>query len=366
MRNDLLKIIPRIAPIEQSWMIRARERQDCLTKPPGSLGRLEEIAVRMAAIQQTLAPNVDRKRIAVFAADHGVAEEGVSPYPAEVTAQMVANFLRGGAAINALAKTAGADLVIVDAGVKSPIPAIEISGKHIQFLQKPVRNGSRNFTRGPALTAEETASAIELGYEVAAEAKKAGVKLIGIGEMGIGNTTAAAAITAALTGLPAATVTGRGTGADDELLARKSFIVDQALRLHSPDPDDALGILQAFGGLEVAGLVGLCLGAAAARIAIICDGFIATASAALAVRLFPASADYIFAAHLSTEPGHAALLRIVGQEPLLKLDMRLGEGTGTALAMNIIAAAVNAFVEMATFESAGVSDRQALAEEVAK
>lgn len=365
MRNDLLETITQIARVEQSWIAQARERQNHLTKPPGSLGKLEEIACRMAAIQQTLSPSVDRKRIVVFAADHGVAEEGVSPYPSEVTAQMVANFLRGGAAINALAKTARADLVIVDAGVKSPIPTIETSGKQIQFIQGPIRKGSRNFTKEPALTPDETTSAIRLGHEVVADAKRTGVNLIGIGEMGIGNTTAAAAITAALTGLPAATVTGRGTGADDEILARKRFVVEQALRLHAPKADDALRILQTLGGLEVAGLVGVCLGAAAGRIAIVCDGFIATASAALAVRLCPACADYMFAAHLSSEPGHAALLHIVGQEPLLKLDMRLGEGTGAALTMNIIDAAVNAFVEMATFESAGVSDKQVLVKEAA-
>ena len=347
-------------------MTRAQERQKRLTKPSGSLGKLEEIACRMVAIQQTLSPSVDRKRIVVFAADHGVTQEGVSPYPAEVTAQMVANFLRGGAAINALAKTAGADLVIVDAGVQSPIPAIGAFAEQIQFIQRPIRKGSRNFAKEPALTAEETSTAIRLGHEVAEDAKNAGVNLIGIGEMGIGNTTAAAAITAALTGLPAVAVTGRGTGADDELLVRKQLIVDQALRLHSPDPHDPLGILQTLGGLEVAGLVGVCLGAAAAGVAIICDGFIATASAALAVRLCPASADYIFAAHLSAEPGHVALLRSIGQEPLLNLNMRLGEGTGTALAMNIIDAAVAAFVKMATFESAGVSDRHVLVKEAAR
>jgi nicotinate-nucleotide--dimethylbenzimidazole phosphoribosyltransferase len=365
MRNDLLATITQIARVEQSWIAQARERQNHLTKPPGSLGKLEEIACRMAAIQQTLSPSVDRKRIIVFAADHGVAEEGVSPYPSEVTTQMVANFLRGGAAINALAKTARADLVIVDAGVKSPTPTIETSGEQIQFIQRPIRKGSRNFTKEPALTPDETSSAIRLGHKVVADAKRTGVNLIGIGEMGIGNTTAAAAITAALTGLPAATVTGRGTGADDEILARKRFAVEQALRLHAPKADDALRILQTLGGLEVAGLVGVCLESAAARIAIVCDGFIATASAALAVRLCPACADYMFAAHLTSEPGHAALLHIIGQEPLLKLDMRLGEGTGSALAMNVIDAAVNAFSEMATFESAGVSDKQVLVKEAA-
>src|SRR6266700_7430782 len=201
--SQLTKITQEIRPVEESWLEKAAERQNRLTKPPRSLGKLEEIACRMAAIQETLSPRVDHKRVVVFAGDHGVTEEGVSPYPSEVTAQMVANFLRGGAAINALAKTVGADLVIVDAGVKSAIPATEISSKQIQFIQKPVRQGSRNFIKEPALTADETNSAIRLGLEVAAEAKIAGVKLVGIGEMGIGNTTVAAAITAALSGLAA-------------------------------------------------------------------------------------------------------------------------------------------------------------------
>jgi nicotinate-nucleotide--dimethylbenzimidazole phosphoribosyltransferase len=343
--------------VEQSWFDQALVRQNRLTKPPQSLGRLEEIACRIAAIQRTLSPAVDHKSLMVFAADHGVTEEGVSPYPAEVTAQMVANFLRGGAAINALAKTAGAQLVIVDAGVKSPIPVVKGSNSQMRFIQEPVRKGSRNLAKEPALTADETITALRLGYDLTLEAKEAGVNLIGIGEMGIGNTTAAAAVTAALTGLPAAAVTGRGTGADDRILATKTSVVEQALRLHAPDANDPLRILQTMGGLELAGLAGVCLGAAASRIAVVSDGFIATAGAALAVRLCPASADYMIAAHLSAEPGHAPLLGIIQQKPLLDLNMRLGEGTGAALAMTIIDAAVRAFTEMATFEAAGVSNR---------
>ena len=361
--TEVAALIKQIVPVQQSWIVKAIERQSRLTKPPLSLGRLEDLACRMAAIQQTLKPTVERKRIAVFAGDHGVTEEGVSPYPSEVTAQMVANFLAGGAAINALAKTAGADLVIVDAGVRSPIPQVEFSERPIQFVQRPVRKGSRNFTREPALTREEVLAAIKLGHEVALDAKAAGVRLIGMGEMGIGNTTAAAAITAALTGLAAADVTGRGTGASDDILATKRSVVDRALHLHAPYAENAMEILQCLGGLEIAGLVGFCFGAAAERIAIVCDGFIATASAALAVRMAPAVADYLFAAHLSVEPGHAALLEMLRQKPLLNLNMRLGEGTGAALAMTLIDAAVRAFTEMATFESAGVSDRQEVPEQ---
>jgi nicotinate-nucleotide--dimethylbenzimidazole phosphoribosyltransferase len=356
--NDLERIVEQVKPVEQSWINRARQRQDQLTKPQGSLGKLEEIACRMAAIQQSLAPDASRKRIIVFAADHGITEAGVSPYPSEVTAQMVANFLRGGAAINALARSASAELMIVDAGVRFPVPPVKVSDPAIQFIQKPVRQGSRNFVREPALTADETLAAILLGIETATLAKEQGVSIVGLGEMGIGNSTVAAAITAALTGLPAASVTGRGAGVDDEHLRIKQQVVTRALDLHLQGRSDPFLVLQAVGGLEIAGLAGVCLGAAAHRMAIVCDGFIATSGAALAARMCPASADYMFAAHLSSEPGHAALLTIIRQSPLLDLKMRLGEGTGAALAMGLISAAVSAFTGMATFSSAGVSEKQ--------
>ena len=363
--TDLVNLIGQVTPIDSSWLEKANARQNRLTKPPLSLGRLEEIACRVAAIQQTLKPRVKQKRVAIFAGDHGITDEGVSPYPSEVTAQMVTNFLAGGAAINALAQSAGADLVIVDAGVRAPVllPQVEPVTKPIHFVQSPIRKGSRNFIKGPALTPDEVLAAIRLGYQVAQDAKQAGIEILGIGEMGIGNTTAAAAITAALTGLKAADVTGRGTGASDDILLTKRSVVERALQLHAPDKNDALQILRAFGGLEIAGLTGLCLAAAAERLCIVCDGFIASASAALAVRMCPAVADYLFAAHLSVEPGHAALLEILGQKPLLSLNMRLGEGTGAALAMSIIDGAVRAFTEMATFASAGVSDKESSLQE---
>ncbi len=361
--NTVEKLTAKIELVDQGWISKALERQNSLTKPPGSLGTLEEIACRIAAIQKTLSPCVDHKRIVVFAADHGVTEEGVSPYPGEVTAQMVANFLRGGAAINAIARAARAEVVVIDIGVKSPIPAVDTSEELIQFIRKPVRAGTRNFMKEPALTEQETLAAIMVGYEIAEESKRLGVNLIGLGEMGIGNTTAAAAITAALTGLPSARVTGRGTGADDDILAKKRFVVDEALRIHAPNQADALSVLRVFGGLEVAALVGVCLGAAAARIPIVIDGFITTAGAALAVRMCPASAGYMFAGHLSAEPGHFALLQITELHPMLDLEMRLGEGTGAALAMNIIEAAIRSFVDMATFEAAGVSGKHGLAKE---
>jgi nicotinate-nucleotide--dimethylbenzimidazole phosphoribosyltransferase len=363
LMNKVEKLTANIEPLDQGWIIKALERQNSLTKPSGSLGMLEEISCRIVAIQRTLSPRVNRKRIVVFAADHGITQEGVSPYPAEVTAQMVANFLRGGAAINAIARVARAEVVVVDIGVKSPIPAVAGADEFIQLIRKPVRAGTRNFMKEPALTEQETLAAIMVGYEAAEESKRMGVNLIGLGEMGIGNTTAAAAITAALTGLASARVTGRGTGADDDILARKRSVVDKALRLHAPSQADPFSVLRVFGGLEVAGLVGVCLGAAAARIPIVIDGFIATAAAALAVRMCPASAGYMFAGHLSAEPGHFVLLKMIELHPILDLGMRLGEGTGAALAMNIIEAAIRTFLDMATFETAGVSGKQELAEE---
>lgn len=355
--NKLQSIISEISPVDPMWFERAAERQSRLTKPPRSLGKLEDIACAMAAIQQTLSPITNRKRVVVFAGDHGVTEEGISPYPSEVTAQMVANFLRGGAAINAIARTVGADLVIVDAGVASPIPPIAGGAQNSTFVQGRVREGTRNFTKEPAMTEDEAFAAMMLGFEMAVQAKRDGVNLIAMGEMGIGNTTAASAVAAALTQSSAEAVTGRGTGVDDQALDRKRMVVDRAVKLHARGGADAFQVLRCLGGLELAGMAGLCLGAAAHRIAIICDGFIASTSAAVAVRLCPAVSGYLFCGHLSTEPGHAIILEFLNKRALLQLDMRLGEGTGAALALPVIDAAVRTFVEMATFESAGVSDR---------
>jgi nicotinate-nucleotide--dimethylbenzimidazole phosphoribosyltransferase len=366
LMNGLGKLIAQIEPVPESWIRRAMTRQDSLTKPPGSLGLLEKIASRVVAIQQSLSPNVEHKRILVFAADHGVVEEGVSPYPQEVTAQMVANFLREGAAINAMARAAGAEVVVINIGVKHPIPPVEIENPSIQFIDRPVRNGTRNLLREPALTVDEAVAAIMLGTEIAMESAAAGVGLIGLGEMGIGNTTASAAITAALTGSPSSAVTGRGTGADDEMLAKKQSVIAKALELHADQLSDPLGMLSAIGGLELAGLVGVCLGAAANRIPVVLDGFITTAAAAIAVEMCPAVADYLFAGHLSVERGHAALLERLRLQAMLNLEMRLGEGTGAAIAMKVIESAVRAFAEMATFESAGVSDKHDVAQRVAR
>jgi nicotinate-nucleotide--dimethylbenzimidazole phosphoribosyltransferase len=326
-----------IEPPEEGFAERARVRQRELTKPPGSLGELESIAIRLAAIQRRDRPTSFGRRVVIFAANHGVVAEGVSPYPAEVTAQMVTNFASGGAAINALARAAQADVVVVDVGV-SP--------------------GTRNFAREPAMAEDELLGALERGREEARRARAEGVALLGLGEMGIGNTTAASAVAAALTGLPPSRVTGSGTGLDEAGRRRKIEVIERALAHHHVPPREPLAVLRSVGGLEIASLVGLSLEAAAQRLAVVVDGFIASAAFAVAFKLEPRVKDYAFFSHLSTEPGHRALLDFLGVEPLLDLGLRLGEGTGAALAMPLLGAAVAAHNEMATFADAGVSRRK--------
>jgi len=347
----LEKTIQEIHPIDRKWIDAASRRQLELTKPPGSLGRLEEIANRCAAIRESFELSASHPRIVLFAADHGVCAEGVSAYPQEVTAQMVLNFLRGGAAINALARSAGIELKVVDIGVATPLPSSN------DLIGRRVAPGTRNFCQEPAMTEAETTIALETGIELACDAAIAGCDLLGFGEMGIGNTTSASAIAAALTGQPIAAVVGCGAGADDACMTRKRAAIQRALALHSASLGNPLGILRCVGGFEIAAMCGFCLGAAARRVPVVMDGFIATAAAALAVRLCPASSGYLFASHRSAEPGHAYFLAMLDQEPLLQLGMRLGEGTGATLAMNLIQAAIAAFTGMATFAAAGVSNK---------
>jgi len=346
----LKSTIERIQPVDPAWMEQARARQLQLTKPPGSLGRLEEIANRMAAIQATLSPVVERPRIVLFAADHGVCAEGVNPYPQAVTAQMVINFLHGGAAINALARTAAVELAIVDAGVAYPI------GETRGLVCRAIAPGTKNFCVEPAMTHSQAVAALELGIEMAEAAGAEGCTLLGMGEMGIANTTPASALAAVLTGREPASVIGRGTGADEACMARKRSAVERAIALHGGHIREPLDLLARLGGLEIGAMAGLCLGAAAHRCAVLVDGFISTAAAALAVQFRSTVRDYLIAAHRSTEPGHAPLLELLGQRPLLHLEMRLGEGTGAALAVPLVRAAVEAFTHMATFQSAGVSE----------
>jgi len=319
------------------WIDAARQRQLRLTKPPGSLGRLEDVANRIVAIRETLDITANRPRIVLFAADHGVCAEGVSPYPQEVTAQMALNFLRGGAAINAFARAGQIDLKVVDMGIAVPVPGL---------IDRRIAAGTRNFCLEPAMTEEQLQAAVDAGKEMADDAVRDGCDILGFGEMGIGNTTSASAIAAALSGQPVEAVTGTGTGADDACMARKRSAIQRGLNLHPRNP------LQCLGGFEIAAMCGFCIGAAAHRIPVVTDGFIATAAAALAK-----VPEYVFASHRSAEPGHAYLLAILGQEPLLDLGMRLGEGTGAALAIKLIQASVAAFTGMATFDSAGVSNK---------
>lgn len=340
-----------IVSLDPSWLNAASEHQLALTKPPGSLGRLEEVADRFAAIRGSLSITANRPRIVLFAADHGVCQEGVSMYPQEVTTQMVLNFLSGGAAINSFARTLSIDLKVVDVGVVTPPPASS------DLISRRVGPGTSNFCVEPAMTRDEMNAAMQTGIELAQDACAAGCDVVGFGEMGIGNTTAAAAITAALTGDSIEAVVGSGTGADGACMDRKRSAIRRGLALHAPDLADPLGVLQCLGGFEIAAMCGFCLGAAARCIPVVMDGFIATAAAALGVRLCSTLNEYLFAAHCSAEPGHARLLKMMNQEALLTLGLRLGEGTGAALAIKLIQASVSAFTGMATFTSAGVSNK---------
>ena len=339
--------------LRKEWHDRAVQRLNSLTKPLGSLGRLEEIAARVVAIREELRPDCSRKVIFTMAADHGVTDEGVSAYPKAVTRQMVLNFLSGGAAINVLCRHLGIDVQVVDIGVDGDTS--ELSG----LVEKKVAHGTRNMARGPAMNSAEMYRALEVGIELANDAADSRRTLIGTGEMGIGNTTAASAITAVLTGMLAGQVTGPGTGLDDAGVRHKVEVIERALAVNHPDPSDPLQVLQAVGGLEIAGLTGLILGSAARRIPVVVDGFISTAAAAIACALQPRVRDFLFAAHRSSEPGQEALLKFIGQSPLLDLKMRLGEGTGAALCMSLIESATKLLNEMATFSSAGVSEASA-------
>ncbi len=343
--------LPAIPTIDRNAEGQARARQDSLTKPPGSLGRLEALSIQLAGITGSIRPPVARKAVIVMAGDHGVTQEGVSAYPAEVTPQMVLNFAHGGAAINVLARQAGARVVVVDVGVAAEIP--EQAG----VLRRKVAPGTANMALGPAMTRAQAEAAVQVGLDVAAAEIERGLDLIATGDMGIGNTTPSAAIAAAMTGKPVATVTGRGTGVDDAGLARKIAIIERALAVNRPDPTDALDVLSKVGGFEIGGLAGVMIGAAARRVPVVVDGFISGAAALIAVGLCPAVQPYLIAAHQSVEIGHRIMLDRLGLLPLLDLDLRLGEGTGAALAFHLVEAAVRILNEMATFAEAGVSDK---------
>ncbi|MFH0810818.1 MAG: nicotinate-nucleotide--dimethylbenzimidazole phosphoribosyltransferase [Pseudomonadota bacterium] len=340
----------RITQVDPRFGEETQRLLDAKTKPRRSLGRLEELACQIAAIRGTTRPSLPRKAIVVMGADHGVAEEGVSAYPQEVTSQMLLNFARGGAAINVLARHAGAQVVVVDMGTKEALPPMAEIRSH------RIGPGTRNFTRGPAMTREEAVSAVEAGILVAEELARDGIGLLGIGDMGIGNTTAASALASVFIGVPPEEVTGRGTGIDDAGLQRKIDAIRRGLEVNRPDRRDALGTLAQVGGFEIAGLAGVVLGGAACRIPVVVDGFIASAAALSAARIAWNATGYLIASHRSVEFGHRLVLQALGVTPLLDLDLRLGEGTGAALAMGLLDASLRILHEMATFDSAGVSD----------
>ncbi|NWJ94733.1 MAG: nicotinate-nucleotide--dimethylbenzimidazole phosphoribosyltransferase [Chloroflexi bacterium] len=345
------KTLQAIKPLDETAMTAARQRQNRLTKPEGSLGRLEELSIKIAGITGVAQPSVKRKAIIVMAGDHGVVAEGVSAYPAEVTPQMVFNFLAGGAAINVLSRQVGARVVVADLGVAADLP------ESVGLLRHKIGYGTRNLAVGPAMTEEEARQAVEAGIEIVQAEIRLGLDLVGTGDMGIGNTTPSSAIVAAFTGLDVAQVTGKGTGVDEAGWQRKVAVIERALELNQPDPTDALEVLTKLGGFEIAGLVGLIFGAAAAHIPVVIDGFISTAAALVATEWHPPVRDYLIAAHNSVEIGHRVMLERMELNPLLNLNLRLGEGTGAALAMSVVEAACQILQEMATFGEAGVSER---------
>lgn len=348
---SLQEVLGQIQPLDAALRKQAQTRLDGLTKPLGSLGRLEELAAQYVAITGELKPNVPRGVVFTFAADHGVTVEGVSAYPREVTPQMVLNFLRGGAGVNVLARHAGVDVRVVDIGVDYEFGTVP------GLFDRKIMKGTHNLMVEPAMTRSQAEQSLLVGMELATNAVQEGVGLIGTGEMGIGNTTPSAAITAVMTRRSVADVTGRGTGIDEAGHARKVHVIQTALDRHRPDPTDPLDVLAKVGGLEIGGLAGLILGAAAARIPVVLDGFIAGAAALIAVGLQPSCRDYLIASHRSVEEGHGVLLDHLSLKPLLDLDLRLGEGTGACLGINLVYAAIKIYTEMATFGEAGVAEK---------
>lgn len=351
--DKISEVIKEIEPIDNEIMAETQRRLDNLTKPRGSLGRLEELARKVVAITGDRHPKLENKVIFTLAGDHGVVEEGVSAYPQQVTPQMVYNFLRGGAGINVLARHVGARVVVVDVGVAIKIESQESKIKN--FKDKKVGLGTKNMMKGPAMRKDEARRSIEVGIEVFEEELRDGIDILGIGDMGIGNTTPSSAIIAVFSGEDVQRVAGRGTGITDEIFGRKVEVIRKALDLNKPDPNDPLDVLAKVGGFEIGGLCGITLAAASHRVPVVIDGFISTAGALIACELAPLVKGFLIASHNSAEPGHRIMLERMGLEPLFDLDLRLGEGTGAALGIGIVEAGVKILTEMATFDSAGVS-----------
>ena len=352
MQETISQTLEKIQPVSSNLLDKAQAHLDSLTKPPSSLGKLEELAKRYVAIQNNESPILKKISTVVFAADHGVTAEGISAYPCEVTAQMVINFLNKGAAVNVLANHINAEVTIVDIGVNFQFES------HPNLLDRKIALGTKNFSKEPSMTRSQAETSIVTGIEIATESAKKGIDILTTGEMGIGNTTPSSAIFSILGNTPVEYVTGRGTGIDDSTLTKKISIIIKGIDLHKPDPDDPIDILAKVGGFEIGGIAGLILGAAAQKIPVVVDGFISGAGAALALKMSPSAGDYIFPSHRSTEPGHKIFFELLGYPPLFDLNMRLGEGTGALLAVNLIQSAIKIYKEMATFQSAGVSNKQ--------
>ncbi|MCW2277296.1 nicotinate-nucleotide--dimethylbenzimidazole phosphoribosyltransferase [Heliophilum fasciatum] len=345
----ITQLLNRIKPLDQEQMAETQAYLDTLTKPIGSLGVLEDMACQLTAIYQDPRPPIPAKALIIMIGDHGVAAEGISAFPPEVTTQMTMNYSSGGAGANVMARHAGAEVVCVDIGVAVDLPDMP------RLIKRKIAYGTQNMTQGPAMTREQAEKAILTGADIVAELVRCGVGMVATGEMGIANTTAAAAIIAAIKGESAERVVGRGSGIDDSRLQRKITIVNQALTVNKPNPQDPIDILAKVGGLEIAGLVGVILGAAAERVPVVVDGFISTAAAVIAASLSPDCKAYMIGSHLSIEPGHQHMLSYLGLEAMLHMRFRLGEGTGACLAMIMADAALKMLHEMATFESAGVA-----------
>jgi len=349
LNTQLQTLITSISDLDQESIALIQNRLDSLTKPQGSLGQLETLAKQLGGIQQTANPKILKKAILLMAGDHGVAAAGVSAFPQEVTPQMVYNIIGGGAAINVLARQANAEVFCTDVGVAFPLEG--------NIIHKRVANGTRNMMAGPAMTRQQALQALLVGAEVADEKIRAGYNLLGTGDLGIGNTTPSSAIVALFTNSPVESVVGRGTGIDDAGLIKKRQAIEKAIELNKPDPQDALDVLTKVGGLEIAAIAGSILQAAASRVPIVIDGFISTAGALVAAKLAPKSAAFMIPSHGSAEIGHRKALAELGLDPLLTLNMRLGEGTGAALTFHLVEAALHILEEMSTFADAGVSEQ---------
>jgi nicotinate-nucleotide--dimethylbenzimidazole phosphoribosyltransferase len=351
--------IPIIQSLNEAAMQAARDRQNQLTKPAGSLGRLEELSIQLAGITGKEIPVIKDKVIITMAGDHGVVAEGVSAYPQEVTPQMVLNFLAGGAAINVLARHIGARVVVVDMGVVNEIKASsrgEVTSPLL--IRRKIALGTMNLTQGPAMTREQAEESIQSGIDISLAEISKGADIIGTGDMGIGNTTPSAAIACAFLNQHPKEVAGRGTGVDDEGLNRKISAIERGLKVNKPNAKDGLDVLSKVGGFEIGGLAGVMLGAASKHVPVMVDGFISTAAAMIAVSLAPGCKDYLISAHRSKEQGHGLMLNWLGLKPLLDFDMRLGEGTGAALGISLAEVSCKILFEMATFGEAGVSGKE--------